>query len=83
VTRNYDQLGLQQVSFERLVEELKDDLFDLRTGHGHLILTNPSRMEARGGIGALVLGETLPRAEQAATDEVPQRLREIGSPLAA
>jgi hypothetical protein len=77
VVRNYDDLGLEPISFPRLVRELEDELFDVRTGHGHLILINPARMEARGGIGALVLGPSWDAAEEAAGDEVPKRLRAI------
>jgi hypothetical protein len=68
VIRNYDEVGLRRVSFVRLLQELGDDLFDLRTGSGRLILHNPAKMQARGGIGAIVLGETWHAAEAAADE---------------
>ena len=77
VARSYDELGLERVSFPRLIQELGEDLFDVRTGHGRVILTNPGRMQARGGIGTLVLGPTWQDAEDAADREVPARLRAI------
>ena len=78
MARNYDELGLERISFPRLIQELGQDMFDVRTGHGRLILTNPARMQARGGIGTLVLGPTWQEAEDAADRDVPQRLRAIG-----
>jgi hypothetical protein len=57
-------------------------VFDIRTGRGKLILINPAKMQARGGIGALVLGDTVQSAEEAADDEIPSRLRAL-QPLAA
>jgi hypothetical protein len=78
VIRNYDELGLERTSFVHLLQELREELFDIRTGHGRLILTNPARMEFRGGIGALILSETPAAAEEWASHDVPKRLQAIG-----
>jgi hypothetical protein len=77
VSRNYSRLSLEEVSFGRLLKEVGEELFDVRTGHGRLILLNPAKMQARGGIGALVLGETISSAEAAADEEIPQRLQAL------
>jgi hypothetical protein len=80
--RTYEKLGLEKTSFTQVLDALRDELFDVRTGRGRLILANPARMPARGAISAIVLGASWDQSARAAREEVPARLATISKPLA-
>jgi hypothetical protein len=77
--RDYMDLGLEKTSLNHVLDSLGDTLYDIRSGRGSLILTNPARMQARGGIGVIALGDTWSQAADALGEQVPARLMEAVS----
>ena len=76
-TRECHAEGLSRVTFAGLLESVREDLFDVRTGRGRVILYNPGRMPARSGIDVITVGETWEEAQQFVLSSFPARLLEI------
>lgn len=47
--------GLEKLSLNQVLELLADDLFDIRTGLGNVMLFNPRRISARSSIDLIIL----------------------------
>lgn len=67
--------GLRDLGFQGLLELLDEDLFDRRTGRGHLVLYNPGRVRVASGINVLALAPTWEEAATLVGRAFPKRLR--------
>ena len=77
-----DTPGLQETSFTELQRHFGDEMFDVRTGRGELLLLTPSRLRSRGGITAIVLADSWEAASRK-TATIQDRLREAAAVCAA
>ena len=68
--------GLDRMAFTELLDRFSLDLFDMRTGDGSLILTNPGRLVNQSGITATVLASTWEDAVSKVR-KMPERLRRM------
>ncbi|MGE0608379.1 MAG: hypothetical protein AB7O62_14885 [Pirellulales bacterium] len=76
-TREYHDDRLKNVSFQQLLDELSDVLYDARTGRGRLILFTPGRMRIKGTVSAITLGATQESANETAQQLLPARLKNL------
>ncbi len=77
IVRTITVRGLARIGFNTLLEHLGDDLLDLRTGLGRLVIFNPARIATRSGLSYIALGESDDQSRRWAEEEVPRRLREL------
>lgn len=75
----HDISGLDQVSFEELMRFLGNDLFDVRTGHGSIILYNPGRLRYQCGISAILLDSRWEDGTKNVQRNLSERLRQLGA----
>ncbi len=68
--------GLNRLSFAQLIHEIEQDLFDIRSGRGSMILYNPGRIRQNSGVSAIVLG-TDRRTANETCQELLQRLEAV------
>ena len=54
--------GLDQMSFQQLLDILGQEGFDPSTGTGHIVLSLPGRMAARSAIDVIGLGADVTEA---------------------
>jgi hypothetical protein len=66
--------GLDKLQFSDVLEGLRDDLFNVRTRQGSLVLYNPGRMQAHSAINVLALANSWEEAHRLVEQEVPARL---------
>ena len=69
--------GLNRLEFADLLGHFEEDLFDVRTGKGTLILYNPGRMQAHSGINVIAMAPTWDEAASELESEFPRRLAEL------
>jgi hypothetical protein len=69
--------GLSRLRFAEVLDHFADDLFDVRSGEGHVIFYNPGRIRAQSGINVLALGDTWDAADRLLQSEIPERLRDL------
>ena len=67
--------GLARLRFPDLLQCFETDLYDVRTGRGHLVIFGPARIQARSALSYIVHGETNETVQQTA-NRVVKRLRE-------
>lgn len=77
VVRSLIVPGLRDVPFHHLLERFEEDLFDVETGRGWLVLFNPARLRAQSGVSFIALGESLEEARYRAEDLLSHRLRDM------
>jgi hypothetical protein len=68
--------GLERVQFVELLHGFREDLFDVRTGQGTLILANPGRLAYQSGITAVALAASWQGAADHVRD-IPNQLRQF------
>jgi len=66
--------GLDGITFSRLTERLRGELYDRRSGQGRLILYTPGRMRLQSSVSALALGPTWKEAIEFLAQSVPLQL---------
>ena len=71
--------GLDRLTWEELLESLRDELFDVRTGRGGLLLFNPGRMKSQSGLGVVALASNWEDADDAFQRRIPEKLARIVS----
>lgn len=77
VVRSLPAPGLRDVSFRQLLDHFSDDLFDVGTGRGWLVLFDPARMKARGGLSFIVLASSADEARELADECLPLGVKRL------
>lgn len=77
VVRSLLAAGLRDVSFRHLLEHFADDLFDVTSGRGWLVLFDPARMRARSGLSYIALASREEEAVRLAEERLPLGLRRL------
>jgi hypothetical protein len=70
--------GLKRYHFSDLTRQLKQELYDKRTGRGWLVLYNPGHLLADSGIEILCLGKSQLQANERARTIAPRLLETLG-----
>ena len=69
--------GLNRITFAELLECVRSDLYDVRTGQGSIIFYNPGRMPIQSGINILSIANTWEEAAEIIDVTFPQKLQQI------
>jgi hypothetical protein len=69
--------GLTQFVFPDLLEHFADELYDVRTNRGRLILYNPSGLQTPHGIDMIALGNDWDQASDLVEGELNARLEDL------
>ncbi len=67
--------GLDRLSFSDVLDILGEDLYDISTGRGHLLVFNPRGLEPRSSIHIIALADSWDHAEQVVRREARDQLQ--------
>lgn len=76
-TRRLEIEGIGRLSFTALLDAFADDLYDARTGRGHLVFFNPGGLQARQCLDVLAMASDAARAHAVVDEEIPMRVQEL------